>query len=207
MRAWIAATNAIYWLALALWLSAIVTAAVAAVSAFGILPDTPLVLEDFRAYAPPDDPGAHGRLAAGIVMERVFWIVDMIQFAAAPLVVIALLAQLLVLPLPSRPWANRARTLAILIAAGTFIYQAAALTPGMNRELRAYWVAARAGELDDAREHHAAFNEAHPRAEMLYQVRLLALLAAIIASAPALGPVITPTPSSGHEAPRLLNRR
>lgn len=197
---------AVYWLALIGWISALVSAAVSAMNVFPGMDRLPLRLEQF-----PDYPVAeHPRLAAGKLMDGVFFTVDLLQFAAAPLVLITLAVQLLVFRLPLRRPANVIRTMCIVIAAGLFAYHATSVAPKMNHALRAFWAAAEAGEVTAAQSHRATFNEYHPTADTLLRLELLLLLAAAVASAAALSPAAARpgnTSSSKLETPELLNRR
>ena len=56
----------------------------------------------------------------------------------------------------------------------------------MNHELRAYWKAAEAGELEVAAVHRAAFDAAHPVASNLFSVTLGLLVVAVLSSPAAL---------------------
>lgn len=207
MRRWLTFINIVYWLSLTLWISAIIAGAIAAVSVFGKLPEMSIRLDDFAAYQPSDDPHAQGRIAAGMVMERLFWIVDMIQFVAAPLLAVTLVMQLIAGRGAAKTPANLIRTMCVVIAIGTFAWQSALLTPEMNRELRAYWAAAKAGQLEAAQRHKAAFDADHPRATLLYDIRLLTLLAALVASAAMTAPPTdSRSPQTQLQSPRLLKQ-
>ncbi len=195
------AGTVLYWLALVAWIGGLIAAAVAAPSVFGALGDLPLTLESFEAY-PHDE---HGRLAAGMVMERVFWIVDLIQLAAAPVVVVTLAIQLVAAGSRLRSPSNVVRTICIGAAALLLAYRVAALAPSMNRKLRAYWEAAEAGEVEAAAVHRDRFNEDHPTAIAVFGACLILLLVAAAASAAAGGPQAPP--ASELEPPDLLRGR
>lgn len=197
------AGTVIYWLALVAWIGGLIAAAVAAPSVFGALGDLPVTIESFEAYPHLE----HGRLAAGMVMERVFWIVDLIQFVAAPVVVATLVVQLVAAGARFRAPSNLVRTICIVGAALLLAYRAAALAPTMNRELRAYWQAAEAGRVEVARAHRDRFNEDHPTARTILGASLVLLLVAVGASAAATGPGTAPRVASGVEPPELLRRR
>jgi predicted metal-binding membrane protein len=171
---------------------------------FGTLPGLGLSLPEFAAYQPEGDPGSHGRFAAGMVMERVFWIVDMIQFVAAPSLLLTMIVQLVAPGARSAPTANLVRLLCALAAAGTLAYQASVLSPAMNRELRASWAAARQGDHAAARLQSDRFQTDHPRATAVFNIRLIALVVAAWASAIALAPR-SPHDHS-FQAPMLLKR-
>lgn len=194
--------NALYWIALTLWISSLITAGIAAMNVFGQLIGMPMQLDQFAAV-PREE---HGRLAAGIVMERVFFTIDLVQFLAVPLTVITLLLQLFVFRMRWTAASNILRTLCILLAAGIFAYHATSLAPVMNRDLRQYWSAAEAGDLAQADAHRSAFNQKHVIADNLLRANILFLLLGIGASAFAFTPSNQAT-TSRLEQPHLLNRQ
>jgi len=185
--------NAIYLMSLAAWLAALASAGIAAGNVFGVLDDMSLELERYATYPSQE----HGMLAAGHVMEGVFVTVDLIQIVAIPLTLLALGMQLAVYRLPLRSPANAVRTLCLVAATGLFAYHATALAPRMNRELRARWSAAEAGDVAAARAHQMAFNQDHPTADLILKTNLILLIIALGASAAAL------SPSPPSASPRL----
>jgi hypothetical protein len=193
--------NAVHWLSLTLWVAALAAAGIAAMNVFGTLPKLNLTLNEYQSL-PPE---SHGRLAAGMVMEGVFFVVDLAQFVAAPLALITLLFQLSVFRMPLRRPANLIRTLCIVVATGLFAFHATVLAPRMNRELRAYWRSAQDGEIDQAQLHLAKFNEKHPVANTLLQTNLILLLIAIASTSAA----VMPSSQRRHrfESPALLKRQ
>jgi hypothetical protein len=192
--------NGMYWLALTMWVAALASAGIAAMNVFGTLPGMRIALERFAAMPPQ----THGRIAAGLVMADVFFTVDLIQFVAVPVVVLTLLMQLLLFGLPLRAPANMIRSLCILGAACVFAFHATMLAPRMNRELRAYWGAAEAGEMAQAENHLEAFNARHPIADNLLRTKLVLLVIGVMASAAALGPH---RPREHMHIPSLLRMR
>jgi hypothetical protein len=168
-----------YWLGLFAWTSALVTAAVAASFSFATL--GPLDLS-IAGYTLP--PGASaGHLAAGMVMNRIFGFVDAVQLAAAAAVVLSLAVLTGRGALARRDGPSLVRVLCIVAAVCLFAARAVLLTPAMNRDLHAYWEAARAGDVAAAEEHRGAFERRHPRASMLYGATCACLLLAVAASA------------------------
>jgi hypothetical protein len=171
-------THMAYWLGLTLWIGAIMTAGIAAIGVFGTFRSLPVTLPDYAVY----DATAHGRLAAGLAMERVFWMVDLVQFAAAPLVLIAMIVRGAFGHM-TRSWPTWTAATCVVLACATLLWHMLIAAPPMNRELRAYWAAAKAGESDAARAHQQAFEADHVLAERLMQARLLVLLTALVAAA------------------------
>lgn len=178
----------VYWLGLAAWLSGLVTAGISATMVFGQLPDMSLSLQRFEAY-PVDE---HGTIAAGLVMADVFFAVDVVQFIAIPLVVITLALQLAVFGVPARRPANVVRTACLLVAAALFAWYALLLAPSLNSELRLFWQAAEAADLDAAQRHRELFGADHTTARHILEVNLLLVLVSLAASAMALGPAPGP---------------
>jgi hypothetical protein len=192
--------NAIYWLALTVWVSVLISAGVAAMSAFTALPDEELGLrlEQFAAY----DASRHGQIAAGKVMEPIFTFVDLMQLVAGGLVIITLLAQMTLFGMSWRRPANLIRAVCILLAIGLFLFRAVAITPGMNQDLRAYWQHAQAGEVEPARARQQSFEAAHRRARPLFDASLLVLLIGVGASAAAFT-AVDPSRASDREPVNL----
>lgn len=184
MRLLAMAASIVFWLGLAAWIGALLTAGIAAGCVFGTLPDLGVQLSDYAAF----DADRHGGLAAGMVMEKVFWIVDLVQFVAAPLTIAGLLVMLGCGWWRQRRGSAIVMTLCVIAASATLAYHVVALAPPMNRELRAYWSAARAGDADEALTRRANFEQMHPQAELLLQARLLLLLSALVAAAVAAAP-------------------
>jgi hypothetical protein len=202
MQAALKLCHVVYWLALIIWTSALVSAAVAAMNVFSTLPDMAIELERYRSF-PIEE---HGRLAAGHVMDGVFFLVDVMQFVAVPLVLLALLAQLFVFRMRWTRPANVIRALCLIVAAAAFAFHAGVLAPRMNRNLREFWSAAEAGEIQTAREHRALFHADHQLADPILRLNLVLLLVAVGASAAAMTPA-SPQPSHQLEQPRLAQPR
>jgi hypothetical protein len=186
MRGYLHLANVIYWLGLILWIAALISAAVAAMNVFPALKAMPIELADYANY--PSDQ--HWRFAAGQIMEGVFFLIDVMQFVAAPLVLITLIAQLAVFRMPLRSISNLARAACIAVAAGLFAYHATMLAPKMNRALREQWEAAKAGEIERADALRAAFNADHQTADAILKLNLILLIVTAGASAVALGPAL-----------------
>ena len=182
MRAGRTLCNSVYWLALATWLGVLIAAGVAAFATFTILPRLGLELVSFRGYPALE----HGRIAAGKVMEPIFTFVDVVQTAAAIVVLVTVGLQTWVFRCRASRLFGALRVGSLVLASGLFAFRAASLSPGMNHELRAYWKAAEAGELEVAAVHRAAFDAAHPVASNLFSVTLGLLVVAVLSSPAAL---------------------
>ena len=193
----------IYWLGLMLWVGSLMTAGIAAMNTFGTLPDLGVRLDSYADYPSAE----HGRLAAGMVMERNFFVVDVIQMLVVPLVIVTLLVQLFGFGMRLRRPANAIRTVSLLLAAGLFALYAFSLAPRMNRELRMYWSEAEAGQLEQAEIHRTKFERDHPRAESIMTINLFLLILGVGASAVAFVESSKPPKISNLETPKLLNKQ
>ena len=201
--------NVVYWLALAVWLAVLVTAGVSAIAVFTTLGEMNVSLEAYALFEPDesDVPNAHAHLAAGHVLEPVFTLVDIVQFAMIPLILITLVVQFTVFKQKIRRPANLIRTGCIVIAAGLFAFHALARAPQMNRDLQAYRDAAQHGDLTMALEHRAAFNRRHPMAEAVLNATLLLVVLATFASAVAMTPALPQRRTSELQTPHLARKR
>jgi hypothetical protein len=176
----------VFWIALVLWISSLVSAAVAAMNVFPTLSPERLPL---RLDAYPDFPvEEHPRLAAGVIMNGVFATVDVIQLIAIPVVLVTLGLQVTVFRARRRTWSNAVRVIAVALATAGFAWHATQLAPTMNRSLRAFWQAAEAGDVEAAAAHRAEFNRLHPSADAILRLELILLLVGVAASAVAVSP-------------------
>ena len=194
--------NAAYWLGLTIWVAALASGGVAAIGVFTTLPAMGLRISEFEPHL-GDDTREHGRLAGGKVMEPIFTATDYVQCATATITCIALALILMMNRRAAKRPANLVRTTCIGIAAALLVYHMIDLAPGMNRELRAYWSAARQVDHDAAKEHKASFDANHPTADALYKARLMLLLIAVAASGAACVSEAKRTLTSPLQTPEL----
>lgn len=206
MRGWRPICDAVYWLALCLWTAALISAGAAAAFVFATLPRLGVSLDRFTRFNVEGEPEAHGRIAAGMVLEKVFTASDFAQVVFGPIVALMLAIQVVVFGESWRRPANVIRALAIGLAIVTAFLHIFFQAPAMNRELRAYWAAAETGDVDGALRHRARFDASHPRAELALQSNTALLLITIAASAAAARP--RPAASAGSlETPALSRER
>ena len=198
MRALIRLAEIVFWLALIVWISAIVTAGVTAAVAFPMMREYEVVVPKFAAY----DESQHWAIAAGVLLERIFTLTDMIQLAAAVIAILALVAG-------ARRRSRLAELLRFftMLAAATLLgYRVLLLAPQMNRSLHQYWDAAEQGQADTAAQYRSEFQAMHPTASRIYGIMLFMLLTS--AGATAWSPPI-PSPavkSDGLQEPQLARR-
>lgn len=197
---------ALYWFGLVFWISAIISAAIAAMNVFPTLKklnETGLQVAQYSEY-PAED---HWRFAAGRIMDGVFFAGDLLQFIAAPVVVVTLLLQFGPVRMKLTRLANIIRLAVLLIAAGLFGYYATRLAPPMNALLREQWAFAEAGEIEKADAARSAFNDLHGRANTILYVNLGLLLVGVAASGAAFTPKTWRTvEESAYEEPQLAQR-
>jgi hypothetical protein len=192
--------------ALTFWVGLLIAAGVAATGAFATLPDLGISLRGFEGFA-TGNPADHGRLAAGKMLEAVFSGID---FAQVPLAVIAIAAFAMQLILSGDSWrrpSHIVRLTSMLVAAGLLAVHVSFVAPPMNRELRAYWAAAEAGNSAAAIAHRTVFDEYHPRAERVLQINLLLLFTAVGAAGVSCVVRKAPLERSDLETPLLARRR
>jgi len=188
-------TSVTYWLALAIWFGSLMTVAIAAMIAFTVLPEQDLTLSAYSDYRPEQ----HGRIAAGLVLDPIFAITDVVQIVAAIVAVGMVFLQLVAFRMRvSRP-ANWLRTLAILAAGGVLCYRLVVVTPPMNDALTEYRAAAMAGDVELADRLRASFQDDHTRAERLFQVTFLLVIAAMVLSASAVVPLTHKPAERSHK--------
>lgn len=192
--------NMVYWLALALWLGALMSAGIAAGSTFSVLTKMDISIARYAEFVPDeaDIPNAHSNLAAGHVLEPVFWITNAVQFVAIPLVILALAAQLLFFKQHKNKFSNFIRTACIIISAGLFAYHAFAVSQPMNQDLRAYWQAAEEGDIQAASDHREGLLSRHGTAKNILSATLLLVVIVTAASA------VTMTPLTLKQSPPIL---
>lgn len=198
MNSYFRLNNIVHWLSLVVWISALISAGVAAMNVFTVLDheNLPLLIGRYTAV----DPAEHPRLAASHVMEPVFATVDLLQFIAVPLVMLTLILQFVVFGMNARRISNMLRIFLLTIAATGFVYHVAALARPMNAQLRQWWQANETGDVAAAESIRAQFNTLHGKADLTHRLNLFFLFAAAGASAVAFTP---PSPKK-LETPRLL---
>jgi hypothetical protein len=187
--------NIIHWLALALWLSALVAAGVAAMNVFPTTDKMPLTLDG----TPVLEGVEHNRILAGRIMNGVS---DVMQFICIPLVVVTTIVQSGAARRLMRKPARLVHAAAVLLAAGLFTLYAFFLAPPMNDHLHAFWEYARSGNASAAIAERDAFNQLHPTADAILRINLLLVLAAIAAAAAIQTP---PMPARKDRSAAVVN--
>ncbi|MCC5821906.1 MAG: hypothetical protein JJU44_01300 [Planctomycetes bacterium] len=159
--------------ALAVWSGALFGAGVAAAVAFPTMRDLAPTLGAYPGY-----DGEHWMLAAGRVAARVFLVTDMVQFVCAFLAiggfVLAVIAGS-----KAKSWLQFFRALALGVAFLLASFHLLIQGPSMDRDLRAYWDAAAAGNNEAAQTHQQAFARQHPNASRVMTGTFIATLGAL----------------------------
>jgi len=188
--------------ALSVWIGATVVTGAAAAVAFPVMKALDPMLPGFSQY-----PKDHWAIAAGHVMYRVFALVNWLGIALSLLACgsfacAALHARRVRSSMPPRGrFPLRATVLGLLLALTA--WNTFALSPGMNRDLRAFWDAARAGRIESADAHRAAFDERHPIASRVLGAQALLASAALILGCRAAvrrAPCVASTIDGNHES-------
>jgi hypothetical protein len=166
--------SAIHAIALTIWIATLISAAIAAMNVFPTMKAMTLDAERFAALPRAE----HGLIVAGVVMERVFATIDIVQMAMAPVAIFTGIFVFYRSRACPRPWPARIHVVALVLAGVVLAGHLTMLAPTMNRNLRAFWSSAEVGDVEQARAHRAAFDKLHPIADTLLRTNLLILLAA-----------------------------
>jgi len=161
-----------FWLGLVLWVSAIVSAGLAAAFAFPTMLEFKVVVPKFMAY----EESEHWSIAAGLLMERIFTFTDMVQLVVCLVTVLSLASGYAVGARRFRQPLEMMRAICIAGAALLLAYRVLLFAPEMNRLLNLFWNAAQDGAEEMASMHRADFQAMHPTASRLYGFTLLLLL-------------------------------
>lgn len=171
------------WLVLSLWLAAIVSPGVAAMSAFTQLPAEGASIAVYEPFF-GDDRAGMGRLVAGYVTDPIFTATDAVQWLLAPVALVLTLIEWRPFRI-TRGVGQIIRTIAVAGALALVVLHNGSMAPRMAENLSTYRVAAAMNQPESANQALAAFDRDHRLAESLYGVRMLLVLVAIGASAGA----------------------
>lgn len=189
-------TATLLLLALAAWAAVIVSAGVAAMSAFRGLPGLGISVAGTEGFF-AGDTEEMGRFAAGRMLQPVFAAADWVQFAASSLSVGCTVRMARLGGFRGGRWA-RAVLVGAVACAATLLAWRAWGAPAMDADLRAYWDAVGQGDADAARTARASFDAAHRTADAAFRVQLALVTAALVAFVPA----VLPAPGARADAPR-----
>lgn len=168
----------LHLLALGLWLGALVMTGATAAIIFPTMRTLDPSLPGFPGA--PDDQWV---LAAGTVMQRVFFVCDAVQLGSAAFAAATLILLLSFFGLSFRRPAAVVRAALLLGVLTALGYYLLSLSPEMTRNLRGYRDSARGGDVAAAASFKAAFDADHPRASALLGANTFGVLAAFLAAA------------------------
>lgn len=168
----------LHLLALGLWLGALVMTGATAAIIFPTMRTLDPSLPGF-----PGAPDDQWMLAAGTVMQRVFFVCDAVQLGAAVVAAATLILLVSFFGLTLRRPSAVVRTALLLGVLTALAYYLVSLSPQMTHNLREYWDAAKAGDTAKAATFKAAFDADHPRASALLGANTFGVLVAFIAAA------------------------
>ncbi len=150
-----AVLETVHLTALGVWVGALgMTAAVAAII-FPAMRDLDPVVERFAAY-----PQDHWVIAAGWVMARVFFALDVAQLGCAALAVVTIFGLFIMKKTPTR-W-RRLRMVLVIGTVGSVLWYVLMVAQPMNADLASFWREAQAGNVAEADAYRAAFDARHP---------------------------------------------
>lgn len=173
-------SRTVYICALGLWLGALVMTGVAAAVTFPALKSLTPTLPAFAAY--PNTDAAHGVIAGGHVVSRLFLISDAIQFACLCVAIVTTLVVFIGLRRrnlsPPPAFVVRAALIGLLVA--VLAYQLFVLAPGMKTTLMRFWSLAQKGDVAGADAARAAFDADHPIASTVMAVSAAAVAVLLV---------------------------
>lgn len=177
---WYKVTNSLYWILVAIWFGALVmTGTVAAI----IFPALKSLDVNIPSYSQAGYTVDHWAIAAGHVMERVFFAYDLIQILSCTGIVVFTVCHFVIFKLPFRKCVNIIRWVSLSLLVVTVCWNTFVVAPRMNHNLRQHWDYALQGDVDNAIIHKEAFNSDHPQARFLMECNVFLLATLIIASA------------------------
>lgn len=184
--------------ALAIWMGGLMTGAFVASIIFRTMRELSPRFATFEAY-----PGPHADLGAGFIQARVFAVCDVVQFFAASIAVLTLIASVALRRAASQP-STLVRGTLLAAAVCLFSYHYFILAPRMNSNARAYWDAARAGQVEATERAHQEFMSDHPVSTRTHGLTSVFVVASFVAGAFALsgrGSTGPARPVTGQENP------
>ncbi len=166
----------IWWLALTIWVAAIIAPAAAAMVAFPTLPELEVAIPATRAFF-AGDADAAGRFVAGFVTNPIFVAADSVRL------VVMIVLWVIVLIAGGRPIGRSPLALpaVVLVGLGSILLAISLLSVAspLAETLDAWRTAVFDGDPQAAAEAKAAFDPWHERASALMKAELVCVLGAI----------------------------
>ena len=167
--------ESVHLFGLTLWLGAVVMAGGVAAIVFPTARELDPTLPAYAAY-----DGSHADLAAGFLQNRVFALADGVQFLGAVLALATTILLVGFMDLPLRRISSAVRLCGLGLALGLLSFYLLMLMPRMQENVRTYWAAAAAGQLDAAASSKAAFDADHPTASNTLKLIGVSVLVTIV---------------------------
>lgn len=209
MRSWRAFLETVNFVALALWLGAIVFSGVVAARVFVVMRELDPRLNAYAGYT-----GEHWKLAGGKVANGVFAVTDIAQFLCALIAGLCFASLVATRSVSPRRISTWLRGVGLSVGMACAMGLLLVVGPRLNAALEGYWTAAREGKNDEALRLQALAGQIHPTTTLLMGVGAFAVLMALIAAAWTLagdssrqaesGPTPSPSP---YPEPELRTRK
>ncbi len=171
--------DTLHIVALAFWLAALLGSGAAAAVLFPTMKHLDPTLPAFAAY-----PHEHWKIAAGHAANKLFFLADIVQFAAAFLATVTFALTLFflrILPDRGRSWPLAIRGVSLAAALTAAAYLLLVLSPAMGLDYQHFIAAASAGQVEQADAARAAFEAAHPKASTAISITAAAVFVALFA--------------------------
>ena len=160
------------WSTTSLWIASMLSAAVAAIGVFSVLPELAPILPEYSGV----DAQAHGRLASGLVTEPIFTATDMTQVFLSLVLLACIGIHWWKRIGAEHPFARWTWTATGVLATGCFWYRMVAIMPNLNQSMQRYHAAARSGDEAETALAFKAFDVMHPVASTLMESTLILVL-------------------------------
>jgi hypothetical protein len=164
----------VHILALGMWLGTLGLAGATAGRTFVVMRHLDPALPGYAAFT-----GEHWSLAAGQVVQPMFVMVEIVQFAAMLIVGFTFVIAAAKFDLSLRRLSTFVRAFVLLFLIAVLSYRFFVLGPGMMQSLTTYWGAAGAGDTQRALEYKSIFDSAHALDRRLMMGTLLLVIGAI----------------------------
>ncbi|TVQ63611.1 MAG: hypothetical protein EA378_01630 [Phycisphaerales bacterium] len=194
----------IHFVALGVWLGAILTTGMGAAMLFPTVRDLAPSAPKFAEYT-----GEHWRIVAGHVGAGLFLNADVVQFVCAFVAIFTAGVSVILMGRNWRTLGTGGRMVLLSCALTAFSYGFFIHTPQANAHLVAYWQAAEAGDLETATAEQRAFAAMHPTSTTILGLTAFSVLGAMsVGLFSAMGPpaanrVVRQTNASPLETPSL----
>ncbi len=186
----------IYWLALTIWIAALVAPAASGVAVFTVLPELNGTFAEFGSAT----VSTQAHIAGGHIVTPLFIGSDIVQLISAVLVLFTLGLEQFYWRPAHRSRAEYVRIPCLLAATVLILVEICVLGPMARSHLYTYWDAVRTGPLEVATKAKAAFDLFHPISTTLYAATFGILLIAVIASAVRYSPSHSALLGTGSES-------